>query len=100
MPVALAFISRLAPQIVPFFDGAVAAPETHQRDQIDLLLFGQRVDEAGDLARHRIAAIVLQHIDHVVVGGVRPGIRIGVGLLDVEFAGFHDQITNVFGRNS
>jgi hypothetical protein len=97
--VPVAFLRGLAPEIVPLFDRAVAAPETHQRDQIDLLLFGQGIDEAGDLARHGIAAIVLKHIDHVVVGSVRPGIWIGVGLLDVEFTGFHDQKTNVFGRN-
>jgi hypothetical protein len=42
MPVALASLRCLAVEIVPLFDRAVAAPEAHQRDQIDLLLFAQR----------------------------------------------------------
>ena len=78
---------------------AVAAAEPHQGDQIDLLVFGHGVDEAGDLAHHGIVAIVLEHIDHIVIGAIRPGIRIGRPLLDVEFAGFLDQKADLFGRN-
>jgi hypothetical protein len=92
-------IGGLAAEIVPFLDATVAAPEPHQRHQIDLLIFGHGVDEAFDLAHHGILAIILQHIDHVVIGAVRPGVRIGSAFLDVEFTGFLDQKRHFFGRN-
>ena len=72
---AVAALRRLAAKIVPFLDAAVAAAEPHQRDEIDLLVFGKRVDEAGDLALDRVVGAILQHVDHIVIGGVRAGIQ-------------------------
>ena len=63
-------------QIVPFLEGGIAAPETHQGDQINPLVFGHGADEAGDLAHNGIIRIVLKHIDHLVIGAVGPGVRI------------------------
>ena len=53
----------------------------------------------ADLARDRIPAVVLEHIDHVVIGAVRSGIRIGGAFLDVEFPGLLDQKADFLGRN-
>src|ERR1019366_10540842 len=60
---AVAPLRSLAPQVLPLFDRAVATPETHQRDQIDLFVFGHGIDEAGDLAHNGIVAIILEHIE-------------------------------------
>ena len=84
-------------QIVPFLDRAVAAAEPHQRDQIDLFLFGQGIDELGDFSHDRIVAVILQHIDHIVVGPIGPGIQVGRHILDIEFSRFLDQKSDFFG---
>ena len=70
-----------------------------QADKVDLLVGGQRPDEAGDLAHHGIGATILQHIDHIVVGSVRSGIRVGSHFLGVELAGLLDQKADFFSRN-
>src|SRR5205823_11544542 len=67
----VAALGGLTAKVLPLLDAAVAAAEPHQRDKIDLLVFAEGVDEAGDLPSHRIGAIVFEHVDHVVVGGVR-----------------------------
>ena len=41
----------LVAQIFPLVDGGIAAAQPHQCDEIDALILGERVDEAGDLAR-------------------------------------------------
>src|SRR6266404_6392287 len=89
----------LPPQVFPFLEGSVAAAEPHQRDEVDLLVLAQRIDETGDLARDRIAPVVLEHIDHVIISGVGSGARIGRGFLDVELPGLLDQEADFFGRN-
>ena len=46
-----------------------------------------------------VAAVIGQHIDHVVIGAVRSGIGIGIPFLDVEFPRLLDQKADFLGRN-
>ena len=47
----------------------------------------------------RAAPVVLEHINHTVVGGIGSGVRIGRGFLDVELPSLLDQEADFFGRN-
>src|SRR5262249_53717301 len=80
-----------SPQFSPILDRAVPAAKAHQGDEIDLLVGAQRIDEARNLTDNRIMAVILEHVDHAVIGTVRSSIRINQPFLDVEFARFDDE---------
>jgi hypothetical protein len=84
-------------QIVPFLDSAVTAAEPHQRDQIDLFVFGQGINEFGDFPHDGIVAVIFQHIDHIVVGPIGPAVQVGRHIVDIEFSRFLDQKSDFFG---
>src|SRR5690348_16198057 len=53
----VASFRSLAPQILPFINRAVAPAEPHQRDQIDLLILGERIDEPGHFTNRQIVSV-------------------------------------------
>jgi redox-regulated HSP33 family molecular chaperone len=61
----------LVAQILPLVDRGVAAAQPHQCNEVNALILGERADEAGDLVEDRILPVILQHIDHVIIGCVR-----------------------------
>src|SRR5215208_4009298 len=58
----------LVAQIFPLVNRGIAAAQPHQCNEIDALILGERADEAGDLADDRILPVILQHIDHIIIG--------------------------------
>ncbi len=64
-----------------------AAPDHRQRYHFGLLILGQVVDEGSQLQFGRIVAIVLDGINHAVVGRVRSFIGIAVRDQRLIFAG-------------
>src|SRR5262249_52306796 len=84
-------------QVLPIFERAVAATEPSHGYQIDLLVLGQRPDEASQLRSNGIVSVVLQHGDHGVVRGIGCVIRDGHHVLGIELARLDYDETDLFG---
>src|SRR6516225_5746280 len=62
--------SGLRAQVLPVFERAVTATEPSQGHEINLLVLGQRPDEASQLRDDGIVGTILEHGDHGIVRGI------------------------------
>ena len=83
----------------PVGDGVIVAPEPGDGDQFDLLVLRHRVDERVQFLCDGVVAIVLQHLDVLVVGRIGGGVGLDGIFLGVEFACLDDDETDLVRRD-
>jgi hypothetical protein len=91
---------RLGAQGVPILDVAVSAAEPSQRNEVDLLIFGQGADKSAQLLGGRIVSVILENRDHRIVARIRPVIRIRDHVLGIEFMRLDHDEADLCGRES
>ena len=89
----------LAVKIVPLIHGSIAPAEPCQGNEIDLLILIERADERRQLFIDRIVGLVLEHVDHPVVGRIGPGFRIGDDILGLELPCLGDDVADLLGAD-
>src|SRR5579885_3241284 len=86
-------------QFAPILDSRIAAAKPGQCDEINLLIFIERIDEAADFGRYRISSMVLEDGYHEVIRRIRRIPRVCHRILDIEFTGLDDEKAHFVGRD-
>jgi hypothetical protein len=85
----------LGPDTLPLARIAITAPKPHQRDEFNLLIVVHRIDECRYFLADRVIGMLLEHVDHFVVGRIGARIFICCYVFGVKLVRFEDNPTDL-----